>query len=81
MEQHETLPLITPAARHGPQGLVVPLLLLAPLLVLAMAVAAPTAGAADPDLQLWIPAQFIHPFGKDWAISMKPERHRKLFQR
>jgi hypothetical protein len=73
MDLRETMQLITPAVRHKFQVLVVPLLVLAPLFVLITTLSASTAGAADPDLQLWFPAQFIHPFGDNLSVSMQIE--------
>ena len=67
MDLPKTMGLITSAVRYRLQILAVP------LLVLPMTLCEPTASTADPDLQLWFPAQFIHPFGEKLSASMQIE--------
>ncbi len=31
------------------------------------------AYSTEPDLQLWVPVQYIHPVGEKWAFSMQAE--------
>jgi hypothetical protein len=35
------------------------------------------AYSTEPDLQLWVPVQFIHPVGEKWAVSMQAETRLK----
>ena len=43
------------------------------LIVLAVLFGAKDAKGADPDLQLWFPVQFIHPFSEKLSVSMQTE--------
>ena len=42
-------------------------------LALVSMIGAPPVGSAEPDLQLWVPVQLIHPVGKKWAVSIQAE--------
>jgi hypothetical protein len=44
-----------------------------PVLVVAIVISSECAAAADNDLQLWSPMQFIYPVGQTWDISMQVE--------
>jgi len=35
------------------------------------------AKSTEPDLQLWMPVQLIHPVGEKWAVSMQAETRLK----
>jgi hypothetical protein len=43
------------------------------LIILAVLFGAKDANSADPDLQLWFPTQFIHPFSEHLSVSMQTE--------
>ncbi len=37
----------------------------------------PPSGDTEQDFQMWLPIQFIHPFGEAWTVSMQTEFRRK----
>lgn len=41
--------------------------------LLAVLAVPPDGHATEPDLQLWLPVQVIHPIEEDWSISMQTE--------